>query len=755
MKTDAAERRTDEEPKRGGVSARVVYHAVVRHPVILLLVVTLAGAAAAGVWLFLPLPKKTAAVVYRVAAQPHGLLGPAAGHGDFNLFKQSQMALVKHRSTIRAALDTAKNPGVSDLEMIKSARPDVYAWLDKYLTVDSKHQSEYVRVTLEGDDEAELLALLKALDKAYLDASREQDVGVRNRRQAELQDRLADVRKELGSIQEKIDDIARSLGAKDELSLALIASDLRTELSQERRRVVTLEDDLEHAHGQVEAAGQAVAARKWALGVAGAWVDTLPRPDAPRSFVPQSVIDEELSHDPSFRELEAVAARARQTLALTEGRFQEGEAANQPSVLRVREAVTAAEDALERYRGEVVRRVRAKSQDRSDRVGESWLSAAQAERDKLQNQLARSKNRFNTVSKALDLHNQNKAALDALKKSIEVKEKMAATLAAEAEQMKVEGKPQPRVSQIDEPYIVLGIEGNRRLKFALLAAVGLLAAGFGGMVFWEVRSRRVTSPDEVAGGAGARLLGTIPPLAPGGASVGGEGHAHLVEAIDTARVMITHGTRVGHDLRVLLVTSAVAGEGKTTLSGHLAISLARAGFRTLLVDGDMHAPSAHSLFGVADSPGLCELLRGEAAAAAAVRPCPVPGLSVLPAGRWTVATRQALAGERWRTLAAELKAGFDFVVIDASPLLLVSDVLLLAREADGVVLSVLLGVSQIARVEETIERLRAVDAEVVGVVVNNVRTDVYRQYTSRIRPLSILGAGGEPARSPAAGAVES
>jgi Mrp family chromosome partitioning ATPase len=102
----------------------------------------------------------------------------------------------------------------------------------------------------------------------------------------------------------------------------------------------------------------------------------------------------------------------------------------------------------------------------------------------------------------------------------------------------------------------------------------------------------------------------------------------------------------------------------------------------------------------------------------------------------------------------ELKAGFDFVVIDASPLLLVSDALLLAREVDGVVLSVLLGVSQIARVQETMDRLRAVEAEVVGVVVNNVRTDVYRQSAGRSRSLSILGTGAEPARSPAAGAVE-
>ena len=82
-------------------------------------------------------------------------------------------------------------------------------------------------------------------------------------------------------------------------------------------------------------------------------------------------------------------------------------------------------------------------------------------------------------------------------------------------------------------------------------------------------------------------------------------------------------------------------------------------------------------------------------------------------------------------LKQQLESEFDFVVIDTSPLLMVSDAMLLAREADGVVLSVLLGVSQIARVAETVNRLHAIGAELAGVVVNNVQSEVYRRYMSR------------------------
>jgi capsular exopolysaccharide synthesis family protein len=195
--------------------------------------------------------------------------------------------------------------------------------------------------------------------------------------------------------------------------------------------------------------------------------------------------------------------------------------------------------------------------------------------------------------------------------------------------------------------------------------------------------------------------------------------------------MLTHGGPDASKLRVLVVTSAVSGEGKTTLSGNLAISLTRAGFRTLLIDGDMQAPSAHVLFDVPEAPGLCELLRGEGDLSKAIRPSPIPGLSILPAGHWTISTRQSLVGDRWRLLKKELESKFDFVVLDTSPLLLVSDAMLLAREADGVILSVLLGVSQISRVAETVNRLHAIGAELAGVVVNNVQSEVYNRYMSR------------------------
>ena len=84
----------------------------------------------------------------------------------------------------------------------------------------------------------------------------------------------------------------------------------------------------------------------------------------------------------------------------------------------------------------------------------------------------------------------------------------------------------------------------------------------------------------------------------------------MLESIDATRTMLIHAARTGSH-RVVMITSAVGGEGKTSLASHLATSLARSGLRTLLIDADLRSPSIHRLFDLPLGPGLSEVLRGE------------------------------------------------------------------------------------------------------------------------------------------------
>lgn len=169
---------------------------------------------------------------------------------------------------------------------------------------------------------------------------------------------------------------------------------------------------------------------------------------------------------------------------------------------------------------------------------------------------------------------------------------------------------------------------------------------------------------------------------------------------------------------MVLVTSPSPGEGKTTLTTQLAASLARAGFRTLLVDGDLRCPSLHQMFGAPLTPGL-----GDALAAGAAPPvCPtgLANLHLMAAGQFDPVAAAGLARDRLADLLAAVRPQYDFVVIDSSPLMLVPDGLMIGRSVDGVVFSVRPGVSQIADVYTAYERVCENHLPFVGVVVNGV-----------------------------------
>ena len=164
----------------------------------------------------------------------------------------------------------------------------------------------------------------------------------------------------------------------------------------------------------------------------------------------------------------------------------------------------------------------------------------------------------------------------------------------------------------------------------------MMAGGAGGaamglvllvIAYWEFRARRIKCVEDVVQGLGWRLVGQLPALPNQTRGLlrrpadPGYWQSIMTESVDATRTMILHAARVD-GLRTVMVTSAVSGEGKTSLSCHLACSLARAGRKTLLLDCDLRNPAAHRLFELPGIPGLCEVLRGEAQLAEVIRATP-------------------------------------------------------------------------------------------------------------------------------------
>jgi capsular exopolysaccharide synthesis family protein len=198
-----------------------------------------------------------------------------------------------------------------------------------------------------------------------------------------------------------------------------------------------------------------------------------------------------------------------------------------------------------------------------------------------------------------------------------------------------------------------------------------------------------------------------------------------------------------------MVVSSVQGEGKTTLAGQLASSLARVHRRTLLIDGDLRSPSLHQFFDQEPGPGFSELLSRSARPSEGVRPTNVEGLDFLPAGTLTDAAEAGLANKSFvRGLLDELRANYEFVVVDSSPILLVPDALMLAEAVDGLLLSVRPGVSEVGPVQTAFERLHEHHLPVLGAILNGVKPtsseSPYKAKGTYTKPI-VLSTGADTA----------
>lgn len=174
---------------------------------------------------------------------------------------------------------------------------------------------------------------------------------------------------------------------------------------------------------------------------------------------------------------------------------------------------------------------------------------------------------------------------------------------------------------------------------------------------------------------------------------------------------------VDHPPKSVVVTSANPGEGKSTVCSYLARSVARSGQATVLVDADMRRPMQHTAFGIDSHVGLSQVLAGDISLEDALNPTDVPGLRVLVAGRIPPNPSELLGSVRMHNLIARLtKAGY-FVILDAPPLLAVTDAGLLATSTDGVIMVNVVGGTHKEQVTLCTKRLDQVGAVLLGSVL--------------------------------------
>ncbi len=213
----------------------------------------------------------------------------------------------------------------------------------------------------------------------------------------------------------------------------------------------------------------------------------------------------------------------------------------------------------------------------------------------------------------------------------------------------------------------------------------------------------------------------------------------VTEAYKTVRTNIIFSMAAdGH--KTFVVSSSNQGEGKSTTSANLAITLAQTSARVLLIDGDLRKPVQHKIFGVDNSHGLSKFLVGLESLSSALHANIEPRLDLLTAGPTPPNPSELLGSKNMTILLEKLEEHYDYIIIDSPPVNVVSDVLVVSAKTAGVVLVAKQGTTTYDDIGKAIDSIKFAGANVLGVILTNVEDLEKGRYYKNYRGYSGYGA---------------
>lgn len=309
---------------------------------------------------------------------------------------------------------------------------------------------------------------------------------------------------------------------------------------------------------------------------------------------------------------------------------------------------------------------------------------------------------------------------------------MLAAVERRIESLRFESQGRSQIIRIDEARPSKLSISDKRPKLMAVAPFLVLFSVLGAFTTLEVRSRRVDRPEDLSQWAQTEVF-AIPQL-PQLQLTDGRGllsrrrrsadevieeYAHR---IDHLRVALCGGALEAGRGRCVMVTSAVAGEGKTTLTAQLGARCADSGLRTVLVDADLRTASLGQVFDLVEAPGLSEVLTGQLELEAALIDLPqIGGCKLLAAGAPLENPGRPLQGPRLRETIEQLRQSFDIVIIDTPPILPVPDGLVLGRWTDGVILAARHDESRLPLLSRARHLLQNAGLPIFGIALNGVQ----------------------------------
>jgi capsular exopolysaccharide synthesis family protein len=598
--------------------------------------------------------------------------------------------------------------GPLDLQTFRK-ESDPEAWFEKEIQADFTIAPEIMKITLKGSDPTETVLILNAVRDAYVREVVNRDRNERANRLAQVKDVAARQEAALAVRRQQLTSRAEALGARD-------VTALRVKYERVLAQVMALKAERLY----------------YRSGLERAELDAPPSPEEPAPAAVEEIVDRLATTDPvsvghraEITRLEGVQAELRRRLKGYD---------SDPDYVRLGADLTKARAALATRRQELeataTAQLRTAAETRRAQLlieRGRMLAGVKKYLPELDDEIKRREQEDAELAKGL-------ADLELLRGEIGIEEERVKLAHSRMNALEVELEAPSRASLLEAATIIETPRWDRPLKIIVAPALAAFVFVLLGIAWLDTRSGRVDGAADVEAGkirvVGAvpatrsRVLATFQPPEHAGAR---QEYLQLTNAVEMTRAVLGPVIRstAGY---VLVVTSATTGEGKTVVSGHLAARLARAGYRTLLVDTDARRSRANELFGLPGGPGFTDLLLDRVDLADVVRRSPVPGLDVITAGNGDPHESAEVLEQRLAAVLGPLRAAYDVVLLDTPPLMVAPEALILSRAAQGVLLTVMRDVSRLPDVIAGYDRLRSIGAHVLGAVVSGGRPLKYHGY---------------------------
>ncbi|MCC6142762.1 MAG: AAA family ATPase [Candidatus Hydrogenedentes bacterium] len=690
---------------RQGVGINVRRLLKLRGPLMAMIFTALFVPAVALILLFVPKFYLAGAELEFKEVRP-GILdsGDSGQRSSYESYVNTQIRYIEGYALRKAVLEDPDVRQNTDL----ATRDDALQRLVSSLEASFIPNTELVGLSYKDEDREDAVLILDTVVQKYMDYVQEQETssgGIKRRTLTEKEDELS---KRLEELRARLVELRKSAGiAPGETGVLepAEAESYRLQLASAESDLAAAESNLRLNENQLEQVNQKLGSYE----------------SEPNNPIYSLGIEERVLQHPAVVLLTEQLAQVQQELTVLEDRYVD-EAPQLRVKRRERDVLAEKVDSVEAgVRGEMLNVLKAQVEvaiDESAAARDAAQSRAEQLRALLNNL------RQESIEKASDL-----AEIDKTDQQIAEVNAQLDQVREELFQLEVESNAPARVEIASGANAEQQPSQRDRIKFLLVALLGCFSIALFTGVALESTDQNIRSGEDVAYVSSLPLLSSIPhtaedrlPAQVNAAMLTAE-HPNTLTADEFRRTVarILNSPGLAGEARSVLVVSPARGDGKTTLAANLAIVLAQADRRVLLVDVDSRNPGIERAFGLRHGPGLAEMLLGEELPHDPDQATEFENLFVLGPGLRSSGLVERLASREMREFLAGAEDIFDHVIIDTPASLLMSEARLVAPMVDGVVVVVGAGISTFGMLRRCLRILDDVGGKLLGIVVNGVR----------------------------------